>query len=208
MSSLKLQQGASAAELSAVGQLVMLTQRIGKSANEFLTMEGVSPEAVFLLGKDLNSFREIAEGLNAGNPELRLPGTRDPQTKETLQQLLKQYEETRTPGQRHPGQPAGPGRRARGAERRSSTDSEPLRRGLDTLQERLAGAGGLSPLYLLGGVLTLALLVLSGLGLLRLFVFDQTRRSPRGRGAAPRGRAPGAGGQARQRRQPGRHSCA
>jgi twitching motility protein PilJ len=41
--------------MSAAGQLVMLTQRIGKSANEFLTMEGVSPEAVFLLGKDLNS---------------------------------------------------------------------------------------------------------------------------------------------------------
>ena len=38
----------------------MLTQRIGKSANEFQTMEGVSPEAVFLLGKDLNSFKEIA----------------------------------------------------------------------------------------------------------------------------------------------------
>ena len=62
VSSLKLQQDASAAELSAVGQLVMLTQRIGKSANEFLTMEGVSPEAVFLLGKDLNSFREIGHG--------------------------------------------------------------------------------------------------------------------------------------------------
>jgi twitching motility protein PilJ len=63
VSSLKLQQNAPAAEISAAGQLVMLTQRIGKSANEFLTMEGVSPEAVFLLGKDLNSFKEIAEGL-------------------------------------------------------------------------------------------------------------------------------------------------
>ena len=31
---------------SPAGQLVMLTQRIGKSANEFLTIEGVSPEAV------------------------------------------------------------------------------------------------------------------------------------------------------------------
>jgi twitching motility protein PilJ len=69
--------GASAAELSAVGQLVMLTQRIGKSANEFLTTEGVSPEAVFLLGKDLNSFREITEGVLNGNAELRLPGTKD-----------------------------------------------------------------------------------------------------------------------------------
>ena len=60
------------AEISASGQLVMLTQRIGKSANEFLTMEGVSPEAVFLLGKDLNSFKEIAQGLLDGSPELRL----------------------------------------------------------------------------------------------------------------------------------------
>src|SRR4029453_14043839 len=73
-----------------------LTQRIGKSANEFLTMEGVSPEAGFLLGKDLNSFPEIAQGLAVGNQELRLPGTKDPQTKERLVALLKQYEETRT----------------------------------------------------------------------------------------------------------------
>ena len=96
VSSLKLQQNASAAELSAIGQLVMLTQRIGKSANEFLTMEGVSPEAVFLLGKDLNSFREISQGLLDGNVELRLPPTRDPQTRERLTALVKQYEETRT----------------------------------------------------------------------------------------------------------------
>ena len=80
ISSLKLQQEASPAELSAVGQLVMLTQRIGKSANEFLTMEGVSPEAVFLLGKDLNSFKEIAQGLLDGSPELRLAGSKDEQT--------------------------------------------------------------------------------------------------------------------------------
>jgi len=32
VSSLKLQQNAAAAEISAAGQLVMLTQRIGKSA--------------------------------------------------------------------------------------------------------------------------------------------------------------------------------
>lgn len=38
ISSLKLQQNAAPAEISASGQLVMLTQRIGKSANEFLTM--------------------------------------------------------------------------------------------------------------------------------------------------------------------------
>lgn len=82
ISSLKLQQNAPATEISAAGQLVMLTQRIGKSSNEFLTAEGVSPEAVFLLGKDLNSFKEIAQGLLDGSPELRLGATKDPQTRE------------------------------------------------------------------------------------------------------------------------------
>ena len=82
VSSLKLQQNAPPAEISAAGQLVMLTQRIGKSANEFLTMEGVSPEAVFLLGKDLNSFKEIAQGLLEGSPELRLSAAKDAQTRE------------------------------------------------------------------------------------------------------------------------------
>ena len=76
ISSLKLQHNAPAAEQSAVSQLVMLTQRIGKSANEFLTLEGVSPEAVFLLGKDLNSFKELAQGLLDGNADLRIAPAR------------------------------------------------------------------------------------------------------------------------------------
>ena len=96
MSSLKLQQDAPAPEISAAGQLVMLTQRIGKSANEFLTMEGVSPEAVFLLGKDLNTFKEIADALLNGSDELRLKATSDTQIRERLEALLKMYDQTRT----------------------------------------------------------------------------------------------------------------
>ena len=137
ISSLKLQQEASPAELSAVGQLVMLTQRIGKSANEFLTMEGVSPEAVFLLGKDLNSFREIAQGLSDGNQELRLPGTKDPQTKERLVTLLKQYEETRTQAGAILGNLQGLVS-AREAQAAIIADSEPLRRSLEDLQGKLS----------------------------------------------------------------------
>ena len=95
VSSLKLQQNAAPTEISAAGQLVMLTQRIGKSANEFLTMEGVNPEAVFLLGKDLNSFKEITQGLQSGSAELRLSGTKDTQTLERLDALTKLYEQTR-----------------------------------------------------------------------------------------------------------------
>jgi twitching motility protein PilJ len=134
VSSLKLQGGASAAELSAVGQLVMLTQRIGKSANEFITSEGVSAEAVFLLGKDLNSFREIAQGVIDGNAELRLPGTKDPQVREKLQQLLKQYEQTRTEASAILGNLQGLVS-VREAQTAIVADSEPLRRGLDGLQQ-------------------------------------------------------------------------
>ena len=176
VSSLKLQQDASPAELSAVGQLVMLTQRIGKSANEFLTMEGVSPEAVFLLGKDLNSFREIAEGLLNGNAELRLPGTKDAQTKERLGALLKQYEETRVQASAILGNLQGLVS-AREAQASIIADSEPLRKGLENVQERLGKDTGFNALNLILLLLSAAVLVLGGAGLLRLYVRDQADRA-------------------------------
>ena len=176
VSSLKLQQEASPAELSAAGQLVMLTQRIGKSANEFLTLEGVSPEAVFLLGKDLNSFREIAQGLTDGNPELRLPGTRDAQTKERLVALMKQYEATRTQASAILGNLQGLVA-AREAQAGIIADSEPLRKGLEGVQERLGRDTGFSVFGLVLLLLSGLALVLGGAGFLRLFVRDQTERA-------------------------------
>lgn len=142
VSSLKLQQNASPAEISAAGQLVMLTQRIGKSANEFLTMEGVSPEAVFLLGKDLNSFKEIAQGLLDGSPELRLAGSKDEQTRERLDALLKLYEQTRTQAGAILGNLQGLVS-AREAQASIIADSEPLRRNLEDLQGKLSAQTGL-----------------------------------------------------------------
>jgi twitching motility protein PilJ len=175
VSSLKLQQEASSAELSAVGQLVMLTQRIGKSANEFLTTEGVSPEAVFLLGKDLNSFREIANGLLNGSPELRLAATKDPQTRERLQQLVTQYEKTRTDASAILNNLQGLVA-AREAQSSVVADSEPLRKGLEELQAKLGG-GGLSMASLALILLGLTAAALSAFGLLRLFVADQGQRA-------------------------------
>ena len=176
VSSLKLQQEASPAELSAVGQLVMLTQRIGKSANEFLTMEGVSPEAVFLLGKDLNSFREIAQGLADGNQELRLPGTKDPQTKERLVALLKQYEETRTQASAILGNLQGLVS-AREAQAAIIADSEPLRKGLEVVQEGLSKQTGFGAGSLLALIAFAATMILGGVGFLRLYVRDQAMRA-------------------------------
>jgi twitching motility protein PilJ len=176
VSSLKLQQDASPAELSAVGQLVMLTQRIGKSANEFLTMEGVSPEAVFLLGKDLNSFREIAQGLQDGNQELRLPPTKDAQTKERLGALMKQYEETRAQASSILGNLQGLVG-AREAQASIVADSEPLRKALEQVQERLGRETGFSGLTFVLLLLSAVVMLLGGLGFLRLYVRGQAERA-------------------------------
>ncbi len=174
--SVKLQQDASAAEISAAGQLVMLTQRIGKSANEFLTMDGVSPQAVFLLGKDLNSFREIGQGLSEGNAELRLPVPRDAATRERLAAMMKQYEETRREAAvilgNLPGLVA-----AREAQNSIVADSEPLRQGLESVQQRLGAEGGFGGSSLLLFMLAAVVMLAGGVGFLRLYVRDQAQRA-------------------------------
>jgi twitching motility protein PilJ len=175
VSSLKLQQNAAPAEISASGQLVMLTQRIGKSANEFLTMEGVSPEAVFLLGKDLNSFKEIAQGLQDGSPELRLSGSKDPQTRERLEALMALYEQTRVQAGAILGNLQGLVS-AREAQSSIITDSEPLRRGLEELQGKLSSQTGLGAVALTTLLGAAALALLGAAGLARLQVKDSQQR--------------------------------
>ena len=169
VSSLKLQQAAPSAEISAAGQLVMLTQRIGKSSNEFLTMEGVSPEAVFLLGKDLNSFKEIAEGLLNGSPELRLTASKDAQTRERLAALTKLFEDTRTQASAILGNLQGLVS-AREAQVSIITDSENLRRNLEVLQNKLSSHTGLGVVALAGllGAALFALLCAGGLSYVQL----------------------------------------
>ncbi len=175
VSSLKLQQGASPAEISAAGQLVMLTQRIGKSANEFLTMEGVSPEAVFLLGKDLNTFKEVGEGLLKGSAELRLPASTDPQVRERLEALLKLYEETRTEAGAILGNLQGLVS-AREAQAAIIGDSETLRAGLQQLQNDLSGRAGLAGGQLLALVVAALFALACGGGLAYVQLQDSRQR--------------------------------
>lgn len=178
VSSLKLQQNANPAEISASGQLVMLTQRIGKSANEFLTMEGVSPEAVFLLGKDLNSFKEIAQGLMDGSPELRLAGSKDEQTRERLDALLKLYEQTRTQAGAILGNLQGLVS-AREAQASIIADSEPLRRQLEDLQGKLSAQTGLGAGSLLILALAAAFAIVCAFGLAYVQLQDSRTRQER-----------------------------
>ena len=176
VAALKLQAGAAPVEISAVGQLLMLTQRVGKSANEFLTSDGASASAVSQLSKDLSSFSEIAQGVLDGSTELRLPGTRDPATREQLRLLLAQFEQTRTQGGLIIDNLQGLAA-AREARDVIVADSEPLRRGLSTLQQTLSAEGGLGGPRLVAVMLSVMLLGAGGFGLLRLFVLGQTARS-------------------------------
>ncbi|MDB5957545.1 methyl-accepting chemotaxis protein [Ramlibacter sp.] len=178
VSSLKLQQNANPAEISAAGQLVMLTQRIGKSANEFLTMEGVSPEAVFLLGKDLNSFKEIAQGLMDGNPELRLVASKDEQTRERLDALLKLYEQTRQEAGAILGNLQGLVS-AREAQASIVADSEPLRRSMEELQSKLSAQTGLGAGALVALAISSLFAIACAIGLAFVQLQDSRNRQER-----------------------------
>jgi twitching motility protein PilJ len=175
LAALKLQGGAPAAELSASGQLLMLTQRIGKSAGEVLGGDGSGADAAALLAKDLDALRDIAQGLLNGSTDLRLTAQRDGPARERLQQLLGQHEQLRGEAAPILGNLQGLAA-ARQAQTAIVGDAEPLRRGLETLQQGLAGSGfgGLNALL---GVLGLVLMVVAGVGLVRLFVADQSARS-------------------------------
>ncbi|MEY4427129.1 MAG: hypothetical protein RL535_1427, partial [Pseudomonadota bacterium] len=175
VSSMKLQQNAAPTEISAAGQLVMLTQRIGKSANEFLTMEGVNPEAVFLLGKDLNSFKEITQGLQSGSAELRLSGTKDTQTLERLDALTKLYEQTRVQAGAILGNLQGIVS-AREAQVSILADSEPLRRNLEDLQGKLSRDSGLSAGSILALIASTLFALLCAAGLAYVQLQDSKRQ--------------------------------
>ena len=175
ISSLKLQQNAPAVEISAVGQLVMLTQRIGKSSNEFLTAEGVSPEAVFLLGKDLNTFKEISQGLLSGSSELRLAAAKDSAVREQLQALIQMYEETRVQAGAILGNLQGlvSAREAQGA---IIADSEPLRRGLEELQAGLVANTGIGALALVVLLVAALVALTAAIGFGRVQLLDSRNR--------------------------------
>lgn len=176
IAALKLQGAASAAELSAVGRLAMLSQRIGRSANESLSAANTGAKAVLALGDDLNLFRVITQGLLDGNADLRLAGTRDLQAREPLQDLLVRYEQLRTEAGAILDQREGL-LAARAAQTAIVADSEPLRLGLEGLQQGLAAEAGFGGVPLVAGLLSALLLAAAAFGLLRLFVVDQTGRS-------------------------------
>ena len=95
IANLLTQTGSSPREVAAAGQLVMLTQRMGKSLNEFMTPEGINQETAFMLGKDAHTFHDILVGFDEGSPVLRLPALSHAEARtrlSELQEIFKKYQ--------------------------------------------------------------------------------------------------------------------
>ncbi|MBK9440614.1 MAG: type IV pili methyl-accepting chemotaxis transducer N-terminal domain-containing protein [Comamonadaceae bacterium] len=173
--SLKLQQGASAAEVAAVGRLTMLTQRIDKASHEFLTADGVRPETVFLLGKDLDAFKQNTSALLEGSPELRLAASSDPQVRERLTSLSNLFVTTNKTVDSILTNFKGLVS-ARAAQIAIMADSEPLRNELESLQSALAARTALGAGLLTAMAIVSLLAVLSAMALFYVQLLDSRQR--------------------------------
>lgn len=172
----KVQERAPAAEIAAAARLMVLSQRLGKSANDILTPQGVSPEAVFLLGKDLVSFQDLVQGLWHGQPESSLSPARDPESRATLAALAQRFAGLHTQAEPVLGQlPALVA--AREAQTALVREGLPLRHQLEAVQSRLSrevDGGQIAWLVLAAW----AVWVLGcGLGIAQVFLRDSRART-------------------------------
>jgi twitching motility protein PilJ len=88
----KVQKGATPRELAAIGRLTMLTQRLSRSASEFLTSGGIRPETAFQLGRDTTTFRTTVEGFLNGNDTMQLGAVRDPELRALLGEIKNKFD--------------------------------------------------------------------------------------------------------------------
>jgi twitching motility protein PilJ len=85
-------RGGSARELAALGRMMMLTQRLSRSASEFLTSGGIRPETAFQMGRDTTTFRATVDGLLNGSAALGLAPLRDPDLRAKLEEVQSKFD--------------------------------------------------------------------------------------------------------------------
>ena len=96
VAALSVQTGGSARQNAMTAQLMMLVQRMAKSANAMLAEAVVDPEVAFLLGKDSITFRNILQGLLQGSDALRIQRVSDPELRNRIGALAAAFEDYRT----------------------------------------------------------------------------------------------------------------
>ncbi len=171
----KLQQNVPQAELLAAHQLVVLTQRISRSANQLLTMDGVDQDAAGLLAKDLKLFGDILTGRQEGSPELRLSVSSDAKIRDQLNTLQKLHAQNQARASSILGYlPSLVS--AREAQFAILTDSSLIRQELESLQVALSSHTDLSTLVLIILLLAVLLALLSAAGLSYVQLQDSRQR--------------------------------
>ncbi|MBA2547493.1 MAG: type IV pili methyl-accepting chemotaxis transducer N-terminal domain-containing protein [Burkholderiaceae bacterium] len=173
---LKLQVGAPAREVATAGQLVTLTQRLGKSANSLVAGNVANAEVALTLGRDINQFRDLTQALLSGSDALRVSASVDPEVRSRLQELLKVYGEF----QKSVAGALGSLQaivQAKEAELGILRDSESLREQVAQLGTKFASAQKIRILIFVFMVLFGTGLLLAGLAIFKVLLEDTRQRA-------------------------------
>ena len=93
VAAIKIRSGSSVREINAASQMVMLTQRIAKSASEVQSSSETGPELAFQLGKDANTFQDLLKALTEGSDMLRIPAATDEESRVLLKAIAVGFKE-------------------------------------------------------------------------------------------------------------------
>jgi twitching motility protein PilJ len=93
VSALSVQTGGTARQNAIAAQLMMLTQRMAKNANTMLAEAVIDPQVSFLLGKDVNNFRDTVQGLLQGSDAMRIQRVGDAELRGKLGELEGAFKE-------------------------------------------------------------------------------------------------------------------
>jgi twitching motility protein PilJ len=91
LTALKMQRGGSPREVAVLGRLMMLTQRMSRSAGDFLAADSMGAEIAFSLGRDAAYFRNAVDGFLDGSPSLQLAATRDAELRDKFSALKASF---------------------------------------------------------------------------------------------------------------------
>jgi twitching motility protein PilJ len=89
----KLAHGGNPNEMAKIGRLTMLTQRLSRSASEFLVSGTVRSESAFQLGLDATNFRQILDGFLNGSDTLGLGAVKDASLRAKFVDLKTRFDE-------------------------------------------------------------------------------------------------------------------
>ena len=170
VATLKIQMGASGADIANTADLSMLSQRIAKSATELTQGKSVSSEAAFSLGKDIVTFREISNKI-AASIDPKKPQAAELQT--TLTTMAVNFGAV-SDGAAGILSNVAKIRAAKIAEQTVFSDSEAFKKQLYTLQDVYNQERSVRTAYFWVGVAAAIVALLAGL-LIAKIILDETR---------------------------------